>query len=166
MTNVYNCVTHTRGFPGGSDGKESTCNAGDPVSIPEWERSSRGGHGNPLQCSCLGNPMDRGAWRATVHGVTKSCTTEYLTLSLSTHIYIEIQNISITPESSLMPLYNQSPRDFPGGPVAKTLCSQCKGPGFNHWLGSWIPQGTTKDPTCCNKDQRSRVTQLRTITAK
>ena len=94
-----------------------------------------GGNGNPHQYSCLENPMDRGAWRATVHGVTKSCTTEYLTLSLSTHIYIEIQNISITPESSLMPLYNQSPRDFPGGPVAKTLCSQCKGPGFNPWSG-------------------------------
>ena len=88
--NVYNCVTQTWGFPGGSDGKESACNAGDPVSIPEWERSSGGGHGTPAQYCCLGNPMDRGAWRATVHGVTKSCTTEYLTLSLSTHIYIEI----------------------------------------------------------------------------
>jgi len=43
-------------------------------SIPEWERSLGGGHGNPLQYSCLENLMDRGAWWATVHGVTKSWT--------------------------------------------------------------------------------------------
>ena len=62
------------GFPGGSDGKESSCNAGDLGSIPGLGRSSRGGHGNPLQYSCLENPMARGAWWATVHGVTKSRT--------------------------------------------------------------------------------------------
>ena len=62
------------GFPGGSDGKESACNVGDLGSIPELGRSPGGGHGNPLQYSCLENPMDRGAWRATVHGVTKSQT--------------------------------------------------------------------------------------------
>ena len=53
------------GLPGGSDGKESACNAGDPGSLEE--RSPGGGHGNPLQHSCLENPMDRGAWQATVH---------------------------------------------------------------------------------------------------
>ena len=58
---------------------ESTCNAG---STPGSERSPRGGHGNPLQYSCLEDSMDRGAWRATVHGVAKS-QTEKLTLSLS-----------------------------------------------------------------------------------
>ena len=42
--------------------------------IPGWKRSSGGGHGNPLQCSCLENPMDRGVWRATVHRVAKSWT--------------------------------------------------------------------------------------------
>ena len=57
-----------------SDGKESACNAGDLGSIPGLERSSEEGNGNPLQYSCLGNPMDRGAWWATVHGVTKSQT--------------------------------------------------------------------------------------------
>ena len=46
-------------------------NAGDAVLIPGSGRSSREGNGNPLQHSCLGNPIDRGAWRATVHGVTK-----------------------------------------------------------------------------------------------
>ena len=53
-------------------GKESTCNAGDMGSIPGSVRSSGGGNGNPLWYSCMGNPMDREAWQATVHGVTKS----------------------------------------------------------------------------------------------
>ena len=58
-------------IPGGSVSKESACNAGDPGSTPGWERSPREGNGNPLQHSCGENPMDRGAWRATVHGVTR-----------------------------------------------------------------------------------------------
>ena len=65
------------GFSGGSDSKESTCNAGDAgdaSSIPGSGRSPGGGHGNPLQYSCLENPTDKGAWQATVHGVTKSRT--------------------------------------------------------------------------------------------
>ena len=61
------------GFPGGSVGKESTCNSGDMGSFPEWRRSSGEGNENPLQYSCLGNPMDRGIWQAIVHRVTKSC---------------------------------------------------------------------------------------------
>ena len=63
-----------KGFPGGSDGKESAFNAGDPGSIPGSGRSPGEGNGNPLQYFCLENPMDRGAWWATVHGVTKSWT--------------------------------------------------------------------------------------------
>ena len=55
-------------------GKESACNAGDMGSIPGSGRFPGGGHSNPLQCSCLENPMDRGAWKATVHGVAKSRT--------------------------------------------------------------------------------------------
>ena len=62
------------GFPGGSDGKASVCNAGDLGSIPGSGRSPGEGNGNPLQFCCLENPMDRGAWYATVHGVTKSRT--------------------------------------------------------------------------------------------
>ena len=62
------------GFPDGSVGKESACNARDSSSIPGSGRSLEGGHGSPLQCSCLENFMDRGAWWATVHGVTKSQT--------------------------------------------------------------------------------------------
>ena len=62
------------GFPGGSDGKDSICNARDLGSIPGLGRSPEGGHDNPLQNSCLENPTGREAWWATVHGVTKSWT--------------------------------------------------------------------------------------------
>ena len=70
-------------LPFSSDGKESACNAEDPGSIPGLGRSSGRGSGNPLQYSCLGNPTDRGAWRATVHGVAELDTTEQLTLFLA-----------------------------------------------------------------------------------
>ena len=62
------------GFPDGSDGKESACNAGDAGSIPGLGKSPGGGHGNPLQYLAWRIPMDRGAWQATVHGFTKSLT--------------------------------------------------------------------------------------------
>ena len=58
-------------FPGGSDGKESACNAGDPGLIPEWGRSPGEGSGYALQYSCLENSMDKVAWEATVNGVKK-----------------------------------------------------------------------------------------------
>ena len=58
-------------LPYGSEGKESACNVGHLKSIPRLGRSPGGEHGNPLQCSCLENPMDRGAWQVTVHGVEK-----------------------------------------------------------------------------------------------
>ena len=61
-------------FPGGSDGEESTCIVGGPGSISGSGRSPGGLKGYPLQSSCLENPMDRGAWWATIHGVTKSHT--------------------------------------------------------------------------------------------
>ena len=61
----------TLDFPGGSVDKESTCSAGDAGSIPGSGRSPGGGHGNTLQYSCLENPMDRGAWQATVYAVVR-----------------------------------------------------------------------------------------------
>ena len=62
------------GFPGGSDGKASADNAGDAGSIPGSGKPPGEGNGNPLQYSCPGNPTDRGAWWAIVHGVAKSRT--------------------------------------------------------------------------------------------
>ena len=62
------------GFPGSSMVKNPSANAGDVSLIPGSGRSPGGGNGNPLQYSCLENPMDRGAWWATVHGVGKSQT--------------------------------------------------------------------------------------------
>ena len=74
ITGKFHIYSVIWGFPGGSDGKESACNVGDPGSIPGLERSPGEGNGFPLQYPCLENPMDRGAWQATVHGVAKSQT--------------------------------------------------------------------------------------------
>ena len=65
---------YSRGFLGGPDSKESACNAEDLSSVPGSGRSPREGTSYPLQYSCLENPMDRGAWWATVHGVVNSQT--------------------------------------------------------------------------------------------
>ena len=68
-----------KGYSGGSGSQESACSEGDPGSIPKSGRSPGEWNSNPLRYYCLGNPMDRGACRATVHGITKSDTTEWLT---------------------------------------------------------------------------------------
>ena len=62
----------TKGFPAGLDGKQPACNAGDLGAIPGSGRFPREGNGSPLQYSCQENFMDKGTWRATVHGITKS----------------------------------------------------------------------------------------------
>ena len=70
-------ILSMKGFPGGASGKEPACQHRrhrDAGWIPGLGRSPAGGHGHPLQYSCLENPTDRGAWRATVHGITKSWT--------------------------------------------------------------------------------------------
>ena len=69
---VLGTILYMVGFPCGSDGKESSCNAGDPGSVPGLRRSHGEENGYPLQYSCLETSMDRGAWWATVHGITKS----------------------------------------------------------------------------------------------
>ena len=65
-------IEEVKGFPGGSDGKESAYNVGDMGSIPGFGRAPGEENSYPLQYSCLENSMYRGAWQATVHGVTKS----------------------------------------------------------------------------------------------
>ena len=67
--------TYLMSFPGSSIVKNLPAKAGDTDSIPGSGRSPGEGNGNPLQYSCLGNPVDRGAWLATVHGVTKELDT-------------------------------------------------------------------------------------------
>ena len=76
-----------QGFPDSSVGKEPACNAEDPSLIPGWGRSLGGGNGDPLQCSCLGNPMDRGIWWATVLRISQRWTQ---LKCLSTYMYIYI----------------------------------------------------------------------------
>ena len=73
----------TMGFPSGSDGKESACNAGNLGSIPGSGRSPGKGNGNRLQYSCLENFIDREAWRATVHGVLQTRILEWGAISFS-----------------------------------------------------------------------------------
>ena len=68
---VKNEIASLLRLPHSSDGKESSCNAGDPGSIPGSGRSSGEENGNPLQCSYLENPVDRGAWCSTVHGLQR-----------------------------------------------------------------------------------------------
>ena len=90
------------GFPGGSDSKESACNVRDRGSIPGLGRSPGEGNGNSLQYSCLENPMDRGAWWATVRGITKSQTRHQITLSLSSlfnpgSFYVDSRLTDFTP---------------------------------------------------------------------
>ena len=79
-------------FPGGSEGKVSAYNVGDLGSIPGLGRSPGEGNGNPLQYSCLGNPMDGGTWWATLHGVAKSLA--FRTTNLYFHaVYSDINFI-------------------------------------------------------------------------
>ena len=92
----FRCGRHQRlshllmGFPGDSDAKESPCPAGHWGSVPVLGRYPGEGNGNPLEYSCLRSPMDRRAWRATVHGVTKLDTAERLTQhNMEEPIYIE-----------------------------------------------------------------------------
>ena len=70
----YHILTYILGFPGGSEGKASACNVGDPGSIPGSGRSPVKWNCNPLQYSCLENSMNRGAWQPTVLAIAKSQT--------------------------------------------------------------------------------------------
>ena len=105
------------GFPGGSVSKEFACNAGHPGLIPEWGRSPGEGNGDQLQCSCLGSPMDRGAWQASV---TKSRT--------------RLSNQTTTVCKML-----------PDGSVGKESACQYRRCGFDPWVGKfpwrrkWLP---------------------------
>ena len=88
MQNMYLPVGFLSGLPGGAEGKASARNAGDLGSIPGSGRSPGEGNGNPLQYSFLENPMEGGAWQATVHGVAKSRTgLNYFTFTFFPHYF-------------------------------------------------------------------------------
>ena len=104
------------GFPGGSDGKESTRNAGDLGSIPGLARSPGEGNGYPLQYSCLEDSIDRGAWQATVCGVTKRDTTKQLSLSIFMYVAAAAKSLQSCP--TLWDPIDGSP---PGSPIPGIL---------------------------------------------
>ena len=86
-----------RGFPGGSDGKESICNAEGLGSIPELGRSPGEGNGYPLQYSCLENPLDRCLMGYSPRGHKESDTTEQLNMHASQTHYIRLHSALLTP---------------------------------------------------------------------
>ena len=106
---------------GGSDGKESACNPGDPDSIPGSGRSPGEGNGYPLQYSCLENPMDRGAWRAKVHGVSKSHTwlSDWTTRKVAWSRLSVAQDILRNQLLAFISSHLSHGRDFPGGSDSK-----------------------------------------------
>ena len=95
------------GFPGSSDGKAFAYNAGDLGSIPGSERSPGEGNGNPLQYSCLENPMDQGTWWATVYGVTKSQTRLSDFTSLKFYLIIRDMHFIFSFVKCLSPIKRQ-----------------------------------------------------------
>ena len=95
------------GLPGGSDSKESVCNAGDLGSIPGLGRYPREGNNYPLQYSGLENSMDRGVWQATVHGVAKSQTwlSDFSLSQYSIYMYIHIHTYIHTHSTSFLSIH-------------------------------------------------------------
>ena len=100
-----NCTFSKLGFPGGLDGEDSACNAGDTSSVPGLERSPGEGNGNPFQYSCLENSMNRGAWQATALGserVGHNWATNTQTSLLLFHIVVPLPVSINWPDSSNM----------------------------------------------------------------
>ena len=95
-------LASSQGFPGGSVGKESACNVGDLGSIPGLGRSPGEGNGNPLQYSCLENPMDGGAWWATVHRSQKVGHDWETSFSLSAFFIVQLSHPSMTTGKQLI----------------------------------------------------------------
>ena len=95
MASCWINIIHSEGNPHWLSGKESSCNAADAGLIPEWRRPSAEGNGNPLQYSCLGNTIDRGAWQAIMHGVLRVRTTTTTILKGLASRCLQYQYLSI-----------------------------------------------------------------------
>ena len=144
------------GFPGGSEVKASACNAGDLGSIPGSGRSSGEGNGNPLQYSCLENPIDGGAWWAPVHGVTKSRTRlNDFTSKVQVSWMWQLGSLNV---ERVPPFGNQMSYTIGCSPLV--LLGQCATPGtgfllepvgFLDWLYHFSPahDNTFIRATCC-----------------
>ena len=166
------------GFSGGTSGKEPACQCRSRKrhGFDPWVREDplEEGPGNPLQYSCLENPMNKGAWGATVHRVTKS-QTWLKRLSMRVHIFKYTKNDAcsilllvtannwnsckcptkgdwlnnmIKPYNVILCSHEEWIRDFPAVPVAKTPYSQCRGPGFNPWSRNLTLPTALKCPVC------------------
>ena len=168
------------GFPGGSDGRASACSAEDLGLIPGSGRCPGEGNGNPLQYSCLEYPMDGGAWwqqstepQRVRHDWATPLALVVVVVQLLSHVRQPVA-LSVWFSDPAVPLFphlsdgdNVQPLPqgccescqvsllhllYPGGPVAKTLHCQTRGPRFHPWPGNEIPHITTNDPPCCKLD--------------
>ena len=142
LENSWCPVSHL-GFPGGSDGKESACNTGDPGSVPGSGRSPGEGSGSPLQYSCLENPMEWGAQRSIVHGVAKSRTQ----LSASTFIHFHTLHGFRRPLGGLQisSVDKEEPLYYDGDPYfyrwKKNLQESCP-----RWQSKWLSDAEPRSP--------------------
>ena len=126
-------------FPCGSDGKESTCDAGDLGSIPGLVRAPGGGHGGPPQCSFLENPMDGGACWVTVHGVAEPDTTGWLNTAPG--------KVGLKFESRLLQcitLWNKFSRCVSPVDTEKQFLRQCRSPPRLKALGNLGKEGNAQ----------------------
>ena len=123
-------------FPGGSDGKESACNVGDLGLIPGLGRTPGGRHGNPLQYSCLENPHgQRSLVGYSPWGNKELDMTDQL---ITAQHITDVCNCGLSSASNVLIMFSvlHLRRDFPGGPVAKILSSQCRAPRFDPLSGN------------------------------
>ena len=122
------------GFSGSSGAKESSCDAGDPGSIPGLGRSPGGGHGNLLQYSCFHRQSSLAGY--SPWGRKESDTTERLSNSIFIH-RVDGLNVRKGPQTLLEDWIRiRGWGDLPGGPVVRTVCFPCQQPGFDPWLGN------------------------------
>ena len=143
---IWLCLCSSKGFPDGPVVKSLPMNAGDirdVSSVPGWGRSPGGGHGNPLQYSCLESPMDRGAWWATLHRVAESRTQLKW---LNTHAHTEAQNQKwLSPQTRWIPDHwgswvtsNGRTHWWWGNGSSFWPASTTKGRKYEEW-STWIP---------------------------